>query len=134
MACSLVTFPHRCLIKGRDEGNNHPVSSAHFTYQTILQKGTSFTLYGIELVSAYGYATGHFKGRNASKMLYIGQASVGVPGSTVFCVILCGCSFKRLYSLSDPVAQLLLAYRYRKVKASIGLNSFILRLLGNLLV
>jgi len=38
-------------------------------------EGKKFTLYGIELVSTYGYVTGHFKGRNASKMLYIGQAS-----------------------------------------------------------
>ena len=105
------------------------LSSFYLPNHTTEEK--KFTLYGIELVSTYGYVTGHFKGRNASKMLYIGQASVGVPGSTVFCDILCGCSFKRLYSLSDPVAQLLLAYRYRKVKASIGLNSFILRLLGD---
>jgi len=37
------------MAEGRDEGNNHPVSSAidtlpsHFTYLTVLQKGTSFS-------------------------------------------------------------------------------------------
>ena len=62
------------MAEGRDEGNNHPVSSAvdtllsHFTDLTHTE-ANKFFQHGTELACVYGYVMRHLKGSSASKML-----------------------------------------------------------------
>ena len=89
------------MAEGRDEGNNHPVSSAvdilpsHFANQTVLQKGTSISYTVLSLPVFMAMLSDVWKVGVPWRRFGLGRLPVGVPGSTGLFAIPRGCVWPR---------------------------------------